>query len=160
MKKLLLLLVILISINMSGQSDTTNEIAIVQSIYGKSKADIVKGYLNLTEPQAAAFQEVYDNYETDRRALSQKKMQLIKDYAANYSTLTDEKADELTKNNLKSNIDQEKLLSKTYGKAKKAIGAINAAKFIQLEQYLQTTIRAEVQDAIPFIGELEKTKKK
>ncbi|WP_456311824.1 hypothetical protein [Pseudomonas shirazensis] len=158
MKKLLLLLVITISANVFAQSDTTNEIALIQSIYGKSKSDIIKAYLNLPESQAAAFQEVYDHYETQRIALSQKKIELINDYAANYNTLKEAKADELSKNNLKNNIDHEKLLSKTYGKAKKAIGPINAAKFIQLEQYLQTTIRAEVQDAIPFIGELDKTK--
>lgn len=158
MKKLFLLLVITVSTTMFAQS--SDDIAIIQDIYGKSKTELVNDFLNLKEPQATAFKEVYNNYETERKALGQKKIQLISDYAANYDTLTDENADELTKNNLKINVDQEKLFSKTYGKAKKAIGAINAAKFIQLEQYLQTTIRAEVQDAIPFIGELEKTKKK
>jgi Skp family chaperone for outer membrane proteins len=158
MKKLFLLLVITASTTMFAQS--SDDIAIIQDIYGKSKTDLINDYLNLPEPQATAFKEVYNNYETERKALGKKKIQLISDYAANYDTLTDENADELTKNNLKINVDQEKLFSKTYGKAKKAIGAINAAKFIQLEQYLQTTVQAEVQDAIPFIGELEKTKKK
>jgi hypothetical protein len=53
----------------------------------------------------------------------------------------------------------EKLLAKTYKKAKKAIGVTNAAKFIQLEIYFQTSIRMEIQDNIPFIGEIEKMKR-
>ncbi|KIQ14413.1 hypothetical protein RT99_21345 [Flavobacterium sp. MEB061] len=157
MKKLFLLSALLISTILFAQS--TDDVILVQSLYGKSKGDIIKDYLNLAEPQATAFQAVYDNYEAERKALGQKKIQLINDYAINYDKITDEKADELAKNNLKNNVDFEKLLSKAYGKAKKAIGPINAAKFIQLEQYFQTTIRSAVQDEIPFIGELEKTKK-
>lgn len=157
MKKLFLLSALLISTILSAQS--TDDVILVQSLYGKSKGDIIKDYLNLAEPQATAFQAVYDNYEAERKALSQKKIQIINDYAINYDKITDEKADELAKTNLKNNVDFEKLLSKAYGKAKKAIGPINAAKFIQLEQYFQTTIRSAVQDEIPFIGELEKTKK-
>ena len=156
MKKLFLLS-ILFSTALFAQS--ADDVALVQSIYGKSKGDIIKDYLNLAEPQATAFQAVYDNYEAERKALDQKKMQIINDYAINYDKITDEKADELAENNLKNNVDFEKLLSKAYGKAKKAVGPINAAKFIQLEQYFQTTIRAAVQDDIPFIGELDKTRK-
>lgn len=157
MKKLFLFLAIIASTSIFAQS--TDDLILVQSLYGKSKGDIIKDYLNLAEPQATAFQAVYDNYEAERKALGQKKMQIINDYAINYDKITDEKADELAKNNLKNNVDFEKLLSKAYGKAKKAVGPINAAKFIQLEQYFQTTIRSAVQDEIPFIGELEKTKK-
>ncbi|MDW8850833.1 hypothetical protein SD960_12065 [Flavobacterium sp. MMLR14_040] len=157
MKKLFLFLAIIASTTLFAQS--TDDVILVQSLYGKSKGDIIKDYLNLPEPQATAFQAVYDNYEAERKALGQKKMQIINDYAINYDKITDEKADELAKNNLKNNVDFEKLLSKAYGKAKKAVGPINAAKFIQLEQYFQTTIRSAVQDEIPFIGELEKTKK-
>jgi F0F1-type ATP synthase membrane subunit b/b' len=157
MKKLFLFLAIIASTSIFAQS--TDDVILVQSLYGKSKGDIIKDYLNLAEPQATAFQAVYDNYEAERKALGQKKIQLINDYAINYDKITDEKADELAKNNLKNNVDFEKLLSKAYDKAKKAIGPINAAKFIQLEQYFQTTIRSAVQDEIPFIGELEKTKK-
>jgi len=157
MKKLFLFLAIIASTSIFAQS--TDDVILVQSLYGKSKGDIIKDYLNLAEPQATAFQAVYDNYEAERKALGQKKIQIINDYAINYDKITDEKADELAKNNLKNNVDFEKLLSKAYGKAKKAVGPINAAKFIQLEQYFQTTIRSAVQDEIPFIGELEKTKK-
>jgi hypothetical protein len=157
MKKLFLFLAIIASTSIFAQS--TDDVILVQSLYGKSKGDIIKDYLNLSEPQATAFQAVYDNYEAERKALGQKKMQIINDYAINYDKITDEKADELAKTNLKNNVDFEKLLSKAYGKAKKAIGSINAAKFIQLEQYFQTTVRSTVQDEIPFIGELEKIKK-
>lgn len=159
MKKLSVILVIaVVSFSSYAQSSYKEDVELVQSIYGKSKSDLVKQYMNLSDVQTTAFTKVYDNYETERKALGQKKLQLINDYATNYATLTDEKADEIAKGTLKNNQEYEKLYSKTYGQAKKAIGAINAAKFIQLEVYLQTVIRNEIQESIPFIGELDKTK--
>lgn len=57
-------------------------------------------------------------------------------------------------------MDYQKLMSKYYNKYKKAVGAINAAKIIQFENYMQTTVQAEIQDAIPFVGEIEALKVK
>ncbi|OXA76437.1 hypothetical protein SAMN05444397_11345 [Flavobacterium aquidurense] len=160
MKKIFLLIVLAITAGGYAQTSSSlaDDVAVIQSIYGKSKADLVKQYMNLTEPQASAFQKIYDEYETQRKALGQKKMQLIKDYADSYDNLDDTKAAELTDSNLKNNLDSDKLLSKTYSKVKKAVGGRNAAKFVQLEQYLQVTIRGEIQDSIPFIDEIDKSK--
>lgn len=158
MKKLLLLLVLIFTVGAFAQSK--EDVEIIQAVYGKSKADLMKQYLNLNEAQTVAFQPIYDKYETERKALGKKKIQIINDYAVNYATLDDAKAAELTEANLKNNLDLEKLLSSTFGKVKKAIGGVNAAKFVQLEQYLQVTVRNEIQDSIPFIGELDKTKTK
>jgi methanogenic corrinoid protein MtbC1 len=159
MKKLSVIIVMAVaSFSSYAQSSYKEDVQLVQSIYGKSKSDLVRQYMNLSDGQSAAFTKVYENYETERKTLGEKKLQLINDYAQNYATLTEEKADELAKGTLKNNQDYEKLYSKTYGQIKKAIGAINAAKFIQLEVYLQTVIRNEIQETIPFIGELDKTK--
>lgn len=162
MKKLSLIVIMAIATFSSSyaQSSFKEDVEVLQSIYGKSKSELVKQYMNLSDSQSAAFTKVYDNYEAQRNTLGQEKFQLINDYAANYETLTDDKADELAKRTLRNHIEYEKLYSKTFGQAKKVIGAINAAKFIQLEVYLQTIIRAEILESIPFIGELDKSKVK
>ncbi|WP_264553995.1 hypothetical protein [Flavobacterium sp. N2038] len=159
MKKLSLILIMAFaSFSVNAQSAFKEDVDVLQSVYGKSKSELVTQYMNLSDAQATAFTKVYDNYETERKALGRTKFQLLNDYAANYATLTDAKADELAKATLKNHIAYEKLYEKTYNQAKKAIGSINAAKFIQLEVYLQTIIKGEILEAIPFIGELDKTK--
>ncbi len=158
MKKILFILSMVFGLNVVAQT-SVDEINLIQDLYGKSKSDVVKEYLDLTDAQSAAFQPIYDKYETERKALSQQKIKILEDYANSYANLSDAKATELTSANLKYNQDSEKLLAKTHSKLVKAIGGINAAKFVQLELYLQVTIRAEIQDVIPFIGELDKTKK-
>ena len=159
MKKILLMLILCVTVSSWAQTSVADDVAIIQDIYGKSKTQVIDDFLQLPESQSAAFEEIYNKYEIERKELGKKKIQIIEDYAANYENLSDEKAAELTEANLKNNQDLDKLLSKTFGKAKKVIGGKNAAKFVQLEQYLQVVIRSEIQDNIPFIDELEKTKK-
>ena len=159
MKKLLLIAAVAMSTVSFAQSGAKEDLEIIQSIYGKDKKDLVSEYMKLEEPKAAEFWKMYDAYELDRKALGQKKLQLLEDYAKNYETLTDEKADELAVATLKNNEAYNKLNSKYYKKAKKIVGALNAAKFMQLETALQTAVRNEIQSSVPFIGEIERTKK-
>ncbi|MNS19451.1 hypothetical protein D3C72_511710 [compost metagenome] len=155
MKKVLLLLALAFSATTFAQSTMKDDIDIVQSLYGKSKAELVKQYMALSGTEDTEFTKVYDAYEVERKKLGQEKIMLINQYATDYETLTNEKADVLAKGTLKNNAAYEKLYSTYYGKAKKVIGAMNAMKFIQLEIYLQTEIRSSIQNAIPFVGELE-----
>ncbi|MCA6422413.1 MAG: hypothetical protein IM568_06305 [Flavobacterium sp.] len=158
MKKSSLVLFLITTLTTFAQSTNKEDLEIIQGIYGKSKKELAIAFMKLSEPQSAAFFKVYDAYEVERKALGAKKVEIIQNYAKDYFNLTDEKADVLAKASLKNNADFEKLLSKYYEIAKKSVGALNASKFIQLEVYLQTAVRSELQDALPFIGELEKTK--
>lgn len=159
MKKLLMAITLLMSANAFAQPGIKQDIDIIQSAWGKTKQELVNTAMKLQEPQAAAFWKVYDAYEAERKTLGAERLQLINDYVNNYETLTEQKADELAKAILKNNIAYEKLYAKYYDKAKKAAGAINAAKFIQVETALQTAIKSETQDALPFVGEIDRSKK-
>ena len=110
--------------------------------------------------QAEAFWKIYDEFEVERKALGTAKVAVINDYAANFANLTDESANKIAKAGLKNNLDYQKLFSKYYDKYKKAVGAINAAKIIQFENYMQTTVQSEIQNSIPFVGEIEALKTK
>ena len=160
MKKVFLLLAIVFSTTIFAQSTMKDDVDVVQSVYGKSKAELVNQYMALSGVQATDFAKVYDAYEVERKKLGQEKIELINQYATDYIALTDEKADAIAKGVLKNNTAYDKLYSTYYEKAKKAIGAVKATKFIQLEIYLQTEIRSSLQNAIPFIGELDMTKVK
>jgi hypothetical protein len=160
MKKVFLLFVLVVSSTAIAQSTMKEDVDVVQAVYGRSKAELVTQYMALTGVQATDFTKVYDAYEVERKKLGQEKIQLINQYATDYATMTDANADVLTKGALKNNLAYEKLYSTYYEKAKKAVGALNAAKFIQLEIYLQTEIRSSIQNAIPFVGEIEMSKVK
>lgn len=160
MKKVFLLFAVTFSAVAFAQSTLKDDIDVVQSVYGKSKAELISQYMALTGAQATDFAKIYEAYEVDRKKLGQEKIQLINQYATDYAALTDDKANVIAKGVLKNNAGYDKLYAAYYEKVKKAIGALNASKFIQLEIYLQTEIRSSLQNAIPFIGELDMTKVK
>ena len=139
---------------------TQDDVNLVQSMYGKEKRDLVKEYIQFNDSaSAAAFWKIYDDYEADRKKLGQDYITILEDYANNYETLDDKKADELVVKSSDNNIAYEKLYMKYYKKMKKAVGALKASQFIQLEAYLRSAIKTSVLDEIPFIGEIDKTKK-
>jgi len=160
MKKVFLLLLVAVTSGVFAQSTDKEDLEIIQGIYGKSKKELAQAYMAIPETQSAAFWKIYDEFEVERKALGTAKVGIINDYAANFANLTDESADKIAKASLKNSMDFQKLFSKYYDKYKKVVGAVTAAKIIQFENYMQTTVQTEIQDAIPFIGEIETIKSK
>lgn len=140
----------------NAQADIKEDMDYIQREWGSTKKEVLNEYMHLQEPLASAFWKVYDAYEVERKALGQTRLHLLNDYAMHIETLSADKADEIAKATLKNNEAYQKLYTKYYSKAKKVLGAVDAAKFIQAENALQTAINHETQLAIPFIGQMEK----
>ena len=148
------------AITLHAQNPTTDEIKLIQSVYGIEKRDIVKQYIKLNDAEAQKFWPLYDEYEAERQKLGKDRIAILSEYATSYDTLRDPQADKLALRTFDNELEFDKLHKKYYNKMKKDLGPLKAAAFFQLESYLQTTILYEIQDNIPFIGELDKTKRK
>jgi hypothetical protein len=74
--------------------------------------------------------------------------------------LDDKKASDLMNRKMKWLGDYAKLQKKYYDSMAKIIGGLQSSKFFQLEDYLENNIRLFIQENIPFIDELDKTKMK
>jgi DNA-directed RNA polymerase subunit F len=131
------------------------EVDIIQSIFGKEKKAIMASFVQLDPTTQNEFWSLYDQYETERKALGRDRIALLERYAQNYATLDDEATDKLIKDLQKLQASTDKLLVKYYGKMKKASSVKSAAQFFQLESYLLTMVRAAILDSIPMIGELD-----
>lgn len=156
MKKLFFLLALFTLGITAGFSQTDKEdLDIIRAVFSKEKKALVQDYMDLQGTQADAFWAVYDQYETKRKELSSERFKIISDYANSYGQLTDEQADALAKRTL-SNEGSFISLQKSYlKKFSKAVGGKNAAKFLQLDNYLHVVIRKEIMEGIPFIDELD-----
>jgi hypothetical protein len=159
MKKVFLILLVALTSGVFAQTTSKEDLEIIQGIYGKSKKELAVVYMAVPDAQSAAFWKVYDEFETDRKALGQAKVAVLNEYAVNYDTLNDESADRIAKAALKNNMDYQKLFAKYYDKYKKVVGAVYAAKIIEFENYMQLNVQMELQNAIPFIGDMERIKK-
>ena len=134
------------------------DIDLIQSIFGKEKKELVQVYMTIPEAKSAKFWELYDVYETSRKKLGQERIKLIEAYATNYEKLDSKKATDLVTKKLAWADKYTKFQQSYFAKFSAVIGGLQAAKFIQLEDYIENCIRLSIQEEIPFIGELDKTK--
>ena len=158
MKNLIILtaFVLLTPVILKAQS-ADPELDYIKKAYSQDKKAIVEQYMGLDVQQSAKFWPVYGAYETRREKLAQERVKLIEKYVNSIDSLSPATADKLANAVLTNNVNLDRLNLEYYGKMKAAIGAVRAAKYIQLETYLQTAWRGFVQENIPLIGELDKT---
>jgi hypothetical protein len=120
----------------------------------KIKADkklFVAENMQLTEKEAKAFWPVYESYQKDLGKLNERLLNLIEDYAKNYKTMTDQKAQDLTNNYLALESDRVKLLQSYVPKVTTAVGSKKAARYIQLENKISAIVRFDLAANIPLV---------
>lgn len=150
--KALLIVGLLIGFGGFAQAQSNQEsIDLYQSLFGMEKKDMLAQFIQV--PAEDPFWEIYDAYEKERKSLGQKRLELINEYAQNYSTLSVEKTDELIKKMQAQKKSTDALIDKYYEKIKKANGSMVAAQFYQFENYILSAIRVKLMDNVPFIGE-------
>src|SRR6188474_3173409 len=158
MKKVIVIAIVsLLSTSVFSQSNK-EDVDLIQSIFGKEKKELVQVYMTIPDAQSAKFWTLYDEYETARKKLGQERIKLIEAYATNYETLDSKKASDLVTKKFAWADKYTKFQQSYFTKFSAVIGGLQAAKFFQLEDYIENCIRLTIQEEIPFIGELEKTK--
>jgi hypothetical protein len=160
MKNLSALLILFLFSSVAMAQSNKEDVEIIQNMFGKQKKELIQAYMTIAEDKKPAFWSLYDQYEADRKSLGKERIALIDAYAADYATLDDKKANDLMNRKMKWLGDYGKLQKKYYDSMSKIIGGLQASKFFQLEDYLENNIRLFIQENIPFIDELDKTKVK
>lgn len=155
MKKLFLIAIsIVFAVALHAQTNT-DEVALVQSAFGMTKQQMVKDFMKLSETEATAFWPIYDEYEAARKEMGKKRIANISDYADNYAKLTDDKAAELINKSFSIQGEFAKLQQKTFKKLSKSLSPLRAAQFTMFESYIENSIRTEIMDEVPLIGEFD-----
>jgi hypothetical protein len=158
MRKLLFIaFACLLSANLFSQSNK-EDIAIIQAMFGKEKKALVEEYMTFPENKKTKFWTLYDEYEDARKKLGRDRIEILGKYADEYATLDDKKATELMNKKLNWADSYSKFQRDYFTRFSAVIGALQASKFMQLEDYLENNIRLAIQEQIPFIGELDKTR--
>lgn len=153
-KKAVVVLTILMACVYIAQAQTNKEeLDLVQEIIGMEKKAAMAGFVNLDEK--SAFWPVYDAYELERKELGKARLNLLEKYANNYQDITDDVTADLIKQMQTQKKGLDKLIDKYYKKIKKASGTKVAAQFYQFENYILSSIRLEILEDIPFIGEFD-----
>ena len=119
----------------------------------QQKTEIMGAVLALNADEAAKFWPIYTEYDAQLSKLNDERIENIKEYARTYFQMTDDKADELIQKSLAYQRQRAELFAKTYDRVKQAIGAIDAARFAQIEQQLLLIIDLQIASSLPVVKE-------
>lgn len=135
------------------------DIDLLQAMYGKEKKAMVSEYMKFTGADSTKFWTLYDKYENDRKALGRERISLLEQTATNFEKLDNKKAEELMGKFIDLNGKYIQFQKKYLPQFSASVGGIQAAKFFQLENYLETAIRLAIQEEVPAISSMENIKR-
>jgi hypothetical protein len=119
----------------------------------QQKAQILGAVMLLSADDAAKFWPIYSEYNAELTKVNNLRVENIQDYAQNYNHMTDEKADQLIQNALEYRKQRAELLAKYYDRVKQALGAVTAARFLQVEDQLLLIVDLQIDASLPIVGE-------
>ncbi len=135
----------------SGQSSVDQDIALLRKDIRSDKKQIIAANLQLTDAEAPKFWPVYDQYTAELAKINDTKIAAIKDYAANYSTLTDDKALALTRQIIGIDESVGQLRLKYVPIFSKVISGKKTALFFQLDRRLTMLVDLQVVSEVPLV---------
>lgn len=115
------------------------------------KKAVVADFVTPSPAQKDAFWKLYDEYETQRKALGQQRIKLLEQYADSYATLTPAQADAWTKQVIELQKKTDNLIVTYYDKVKVISDGLVATQFYQIENYILTAIRMQILHNVPFV---------
>src|SRR5271167_4440169 len=119
----------------ASESQETNIRAYVELLsvdVRTKKTAIFTEIMQFNDQQAAKFWPIYNEYDVELQKLNDQKLAGIQEYAKNYGTMTDEKADELATLALELENKRNGLKKTYYEKVREQLGGIIAARFLQI----------------------------
>ena len=138
---------ILASTSAAGQQPTDEEL---DQYIELVRMDVRQGRAELVG-QAATFWPIYEEYEQAFTRLGDTELQLIRDYAAAFESMTDDAASQLA-GRLLDLLDEEQSLRREYhGKFEAALGGAAAARFLQVERRIGTLLDLQLAADIPLL---------
>jgi Spy/CpxP family protein refolding chaperone len=111
---------------------------------------LVSGALPLTDAEAKAFWPLYDDYEKQRRPMDERANQLVADFVASAATLSDAQAKAMLAEALEVDEGRLKLRRDFMGRMGKAIPPRKLVRFFQIENKLDSVVRADISRQIPL----------
>lgn len=116
------------------------------------KAKLMGSVMQLDAEDAAKFWPIYRDYQAELSKVNDLRVANILEYSHTYAQMTDAKADELVKNAMSYQKQRAELLAKYYEIMKQQLGAITAARFLQVENQLLLLIDLKITSSLPVVA--------
>ena len=150
MKKVTLLLVAFFAFAYVNAQSNKEELDLMQAAFGMEKKAMVYEFVKVDANQKDAFWKLYDEYETARKELGKRRVDLLDKYASEYDKLTNESMDKMMTETIDLQKKTDALLISYSKKIKKVTNPIVAFQFYQVESYILSGIRLSILEELPL----------
>jgi hypothetical protein len=133
------------------QGSVDQDVDLMRKDIRSQKKQIIAANLQLTDAEATKFWPIYDQYTAELVKINDAKYGALKEYAANYDTLTDDHAVTLLRNVLTVDQQVAQLRLKYVPIVNQVISGKKTALFFQLDRRLVMLIDLQLAAAIPMV---------
>jgi hypothetical protein len=133
-------------------SVTDQDIEMLRADLRAQRKEITAQNMNLTADEATKFWPIFDQYRQEAIKINDDRWALIKDYAANYNTMTDEQAQAYI---TRSNAIDEQLMAlrmKYVPLFEKVISPRKTALWFQIDRRIDLLINLQLSSSIPMVN--------
>jgi len=142
---------LILAINPVFAQTLDDYLEVARDVLNSEKKAVVAEAMMLSDTESAPFWELYNEYNNELYKVHTKRVNIIKDFASNYESMTDTKADELWNNTMAYQSELLKLNKTYYKKFKKILPAGRAALYFQVENKIGALINAQLAAEIPLV---------
>ncbi len=115
------------------------------------KTEIVTVGMMMSGEESETFWPVYREYQLELDKIWDKRIALIGEYAEKYEMMDDEAADAIMKQAFDLRKKRAKLSESNYKSMKKAVGAVLAARFSQIDGVIQNLVELQIAVELPLV---------
>jgi hypothetical protein len=137
--------------NMTEEQVNDANIQLMRQDIRAERKKVVAANMPLTEAEAMKFWPVYDRYIAETIKVNDVRFALLKDYAKNYDTATEEQADGFIKRWLSYDQDNTQLRLKYIPEFEKVISHKKTAMFFQIDRRVSMLIELQLASQVPLV---------
>ena len=128
------------------------EMKALESEMRTGKRALIEEQLGLTTEEATKFWPIYDAHQAALSAFNKRRLDNIVVYARHYNagSLDDATATKIAEEALSLEKDEATQMERTFHKLRKAIPAVKAVRYLQMESKLRAIVRFEQAAQVPF----------
>ena len=135
----------------SGNKNIDEYIVLLRENVRQQRPQLTGAMMQLTPEESKKFWPIYDEFLASLNKINDARIQNLKSYAANYGQMTDEKTDEVMKQELSLRKQREDLLAQFYGRFK-PLGSETAARFLLIQSQLDLIADLQLDSMLPIGG--------
>jgi len=139
----------------SQSAGVDQDIQLLRLDIRSKKKQLIAANLKLTDDESTKFWPVYDQYTADLVKVNNEKYALIKEYANDWGTMTDEQALSLTNRALAVDKSVSELRIRYVPIFSKVIPGKKVATFYQIERRIQAMIDLQLSSQLPLVQSQE-----